>query len=134
MANTAQRYRPGLPVYSAASPALAWHSTVEAEASCLPDGGVLVEFTVTPFEDAIEPVDLVFDTVGGERLERSRAVLAPAGRLVAVAEQGNDADYFVVEHDGEQLQRLADLAGSGELSVAIDSVLPFARFREAFTP
>jgi CBS domain-containing protein len=34
-----------------ASPALAWHSTVEAEASCLPDGGVLVEFTVTPFED-----------------------------------------------------------------------------------
>jgi CBS domain-containing protein len=34
-----------------ASPALAWHSTVEAEASCLPDGSVLVEFTVTPFED-----------------------------------------------------------------------------------
>jgi CBS domain-containing protein len=33
-----------------ASPALAWHSTVEAEASCLPDGSVLVEFTVTPFE------------------------------------------------------------------------------------
>ncbi len=91
-----------------------------------------IDHTVTRFEDAIEPVDLVFDTAGGERLERSRAALAPGGRLVAVAEEGNDADYFVVEHDGEQLKRLAELAGSGELRVAIDSVLPFARFREAF--
>jgi NADPH:quinone reductase-like Zn-dependent oxidoreductase len=91
-----------------------------------------IDHTVTRFEGAIEPVDLIFDTVGGERLERSRAALAPGGRLVSVAEEGNDADYFVVEHDGEQLQRLADLAASGELSLAIDSVLPFARFREAF--
>jgi NADPH:quinone reductase-like Zn-dependent oxidoreductase len=84
------------------------------------------------FEDAIEPVDLVFDTVGGERLARSRAVLAQGGRLVAVAEEGNDADHFVVEHDGDELKRLAELAGSGDLSVAIDSVLPLAQFHEAF--
>ena len=37
------------------------------------------------FEDAVEPVDVVFDTVGGERLRRSRAVLRPGGRLVSVA-------------------------------------------------
>jgi CBS domain-containing protein len=43
-----------------ASPALAWHSTVEAEASCLPDGGVLVEFTVTPFEDGQDATVDVF--------------------------------------------------------------------------
>ena len=43
-----------------ASPALAWHSTVKAEASCLPDGGVLVEFTVTPFEDGQDATVDVF--------------------------------------------------------------------------
>ena len=43
-----------------ASPALAWHSTVEAEASCLPDGSVLVEFTVTPFEDGQDATVDVF--------------------------------------------------------------------------
>jgi CBS domain-containing protein len=43
-----------------ASPALAWHSTVEAEASCLPDGSVLVEFTVTPFEDGHDATVDVF--------------------------------------------------------------------------
>jgi NADPH:quinone reductase-like Zn-dependent oxidoreductase len=32
-----------------------------------------------------DPVDLVFDTVGGERLERSPATLRQGGRLVSVA-------------------------------------------------
>lgn len=33
------------------------------------------------------PVDPVFDTVGGDRLKRSPAVLREGGRLVSVAEQ-----------------------------------------------
>ena len=43
-----------------ASPAFAWHSTVKAEASCLPDGSVLVGFTVTPFEDGHDATVDVF--------------------------------------------------------------------------
>jgi NADPH:quinone reductase-like Zn-dependent oxidoreductase len=92
----------------------------------------VVDHATTRFEDAVEPVDLVFDTVGGDRLARSRSVLRPGGRLVAVAEEGNDADFFVVEHDGGQLSRIAELAGQGELAMAIDSVFPFAEFRQAF--
>ena len=38
-------------------------------------------------EEAIAPVDLVFDTVGGELLVRSRAMVRPGGRLVSVAEE-----------------------------------------------
>ena len=41
----------------------------------------------TRFEDAVEPVDVVFDTAGGERLRRSLAVLRAGGRLVSVAEE-----------------------------------------------
>lgn len=92
----------------------------------------VVDHATTRFEDAVDPVDLVFDTVGGDRLARSRSVLRPGGRLVGVAEEGNDADFFVVEHDGGQLSRIAELAGKGELAMAIDSVFPFAEFRQAF--
>ena len=50
-----------------ASPALAWHSTVKAEASCLPDGGVLVEFTVTPFEDGQDATVDVFYVLNDDK-------------------------------------------------------------------
>ena len=50
-----------------ASPALAWHSTVEAEASCLPDGSVLVEFTVTPFEDGKDATVDVFYVLNDDK-------------------------------------------------------------------
>ena len=58
----------------------------------------------TGFEDAMRPVDLVFDTAGGERLRRSAAVLRAGGRLVSVAEQPPDGGvYFIVEPNRDQL-------------------------------
>ena len=42
----------------------------------------VVDHAATRFEDAIEPVDLVFDTAGGDRLA-ARARAAAGGRLVA---------------------------------------------------
>jgi NADPH:quinone reductase-like Zn-dependent oxidoreductase len=64
----------------------------------------VIEASSVRFEDAIEPVDLVFDTVGGDRLARSPAVVGPGGRLVSIAEEppeesGPDltTTYFVVE-------------------------------------
>jgi NADPH:quinone reductase-like Zn-dependent oxidoreductase len=90
------------------------------------------------FEDAVEPVDLVFDTVGGEVLTRSPAVLRPGGRLVSVAEeppsdaQGIRTHYFVVEPSREQLTELARLADEGLLRPEIDSVFALADARAAF--
>ena len=63
----------------------------------------VIDPTTTRFEDAIEPVDLVFDTAGGELLQRSPAVLREGGRLVSVAEETPDGVYFVVEPNREQL-------------------------------
>jgi CBS domain-containing protein len=50
-----------------ASPAFAWHSTVKAEASCLPDGSVLVGFTVTPFEDGHDATVDVFYVLNDDK-------------------------------------------------------------------
>jgi CBS domain-containing protein len=50
-----------------ASPALAWHSTVSAEASCQPDGSVLVEFTVTPFKDGQDATVDIFYVLNDDK-------------------------------------------------------------------
>ena len=89
---------------------------------------------------SLEPVDLVFDTVGGATLEASPAVIRPGGRLVSVAEETPEiapeakieTSYFVVEPNREQLVELTRLAESGDLVPAIDSVFPLADARSAF--
>jgi len=91
------------------------------------------------FAGSIEPVDVVFDTVGGEALARSADVLRDGGRLVAVAEEPPAGlaqrvlvAYFVVEPDREQLVELATLAAGGTLRPAIDSVFPLEEAQAAF--
>jgi NADPH:quinone reductase-like Zn-dependent oxidoreductase len=92
---------------------------------------------LTAIPDAFEPVDLVFDTVGGEPLERTAAILRPGGRLVSVAEEppqepGISSIYFVVEPSREQLVELAKLVDGGKLRPTIDAVFPLSESRQAF--
>ena len=87
----------------------------------------------TPFEDAMEPVDVVFDTAGGERLRRSPAVLGTGGRLVSVAEEPPDGGVsFVVEPNRDQLMSLARLTELGKLRPPSVEVFPLPSAREAF--
>jgi NADPH:quinone reductase-like Zn-dependent oxidoreductase len=101
----------------------------------------VIDHTATRFEDATEPVDLVFDTVGGDRLERSSAVLRAAGRLVSVAEEpppallsnpAITARYFIVEPNREQLIRLTTLIDDGQIRPMIGKVFALADAPEAF--
>ena len=70
------------------------------------------------------PVDLVFDTRGGE---------IPAGeRAVTIVEEVPGATYFVVEPDHLQLLELAGLADAGELRPEVDSVFPLTEAQAAF--
>ena len=92
------------------------------------------------FEDPLEPVDVVFDTVGGDLLQRSLAVIRQGGRLVSVAEEPPEAEpeqkiettYFVVEPNRDQLVQIAVMIDAGELRPAIDSVFPLTDARTAF--
>ncbi len=101
----------------------------------------VIEHPAVRFEDATGQVDLVFDTVGGERLLRSAAVVRPGGRLVSIAAEpaqepaaarGIQALFFVVRPNGQQLAELAKLAGDGALQPVIDAVFPLASARQAF--
>jgi len=91
--------------------------------------------TATPFDEAAQDVDLVFDTAGGDRLARSPAVLNRGGRIVTVAEEppaGVEADYFIVEPNREQLIELARLADAGSLEPSVGDVFPLEDARTAF--
>lgn len=101
----------------------------------------VVDHLAGRFEDAVGQVDLVVDTVGGERLRRSPAVLRRGGRLVSVAEtpsaedaaaRGITAIYFVVAPNRGQLVKLAGLIDGGELRPTVDRVFPLADARAAF--
>jgi NADPH:quinone reductase-like Zn-dependent oxidoreductase len=85
------------------------------------------------FEDAVGPVDVVFDTVGGERLRRSLAVLRAGGRLVSVAAEPPDGGvYFIVEPNRDELRSLARLADSGDLRPPPVELFPLTSAPEAF--
>jgi NADPH:quinone reductase-like Zn-dependent oxidoreductase len=97
----------------------------------------VVDSSSVRFEDAVGEVDVVFDTAGGERLQRSLAVLRPGGRLVSVASEppiqdGIVSTYFVVEPNRGQLVELAALADRGQLRPAIAEVFPLTDARRAF--
>jgi NADPH:quinone reductase-like Zn-dependent oxidoreductase len=86
-----------------------------------------------------EPVDLVFDTVGGDALARSGELIREGGRIVSIAEEPPaglsdraNASYFVVEPNRDQLTELARLVDEGAVKPLIDSVFPLAEARSAF--
>ena len=91
------------------------------------------------FEGVVRQVDVVFDTVGGETLERSLSVLKPGGSLVTVAASGEQttderirAAYFIVEPSRTQLAEIARLIDGGVLRPVVGAVFPLAEAREAY--
>ena len=91
------------------------------------------------FEDVVRDVDVVFDTVGGETLERSWGVLKPGGRLVTVAASGEQttderirAAYFIVEPSRTQLVEIARLIDGGALRPVVGEVFALAEARQAY--
>ncbi|GAA1123554.1 NADP-dependent oxidoreductase [Kribbella jejuensis] len=89
-------------------------------------------------EDAGE-VDVVFDVIGGDILNRSTQLLRPGGTLVTVAEpptvQPRDgrAIFFVVEPDRAQLTQLATRLREGRLVPLVTDVRPLEEAVKAFT-
>ncbi|WP_137286621.1 zinc-binding dehydrogenase [Halorussus salinisoli] len=105
-----------------------------------------IDYESEEFADVIEsefdePVDLVFDTVGGETLAESTGVVKPHGRMVTILEpegewgsayQKNlDVHMLFLERDRRPLDALRRLAERGQLEPVIDSVLPLEEVAKA---
>jgi NADPH:quinone reductase-like Zn-dependent oxidoreductase len=104
--------------------------------------GSFVDVERERFEDVVSQVDLVFDLVGGEVLDRSWSVLKPGGVLVSVVDDPNDSAqarrsdargvFFVVEAYRGELVELAGRIEAGQLRPIVGDVVPLARGRDAF--
>jgi NADPH:quinone reductase-like Zn-dependent oxidoreductase len=99
----------------------------------------VIDYRTMRFEDVSRDVDVVFDTVGGETLERSWGVLKLGGKLVTVATQSEGRSdprsreaFMLVRADGLQLAQIAQLIDAGKLQVFVARAFPLSQAREAY--
>jgi NADPH:quinone reductase-like Zn-dependent oxidoreductase len=100
----------------------------------------VIDYRASRFEDHSGKVDVVFDTVGGDTLDRSWSILKAAGRLFTIfsglpdnAEQRVKDAFFIVEASQKQLLEVASLLDAGTLKTYVNAVVPFAEAADAYT-
>jgi NADPH:quinone reductase-like Zn-dependent oxidoreductase len=100
----------------------------------------IVDYHAVRFEEHVHDMDVVFDTVGGETLQRSWGILKPGGRMITIAAHSETATedrakqaFFIVEPNREQLTRIGELLETGDLQTVVDTVLPLAQATAAFS-
>ncbi len=91
----------------------------------------VIDYKTTRFEEVAKNVDLVFDLVGGETLDRSWQMLSPQGRIVSIAApdiaqrvpDGRRGSWNTMHPDGALLARIAAQVANGELTVVVSEVV-----------
>jgi NADPH:quinone reductase-like Zn-dependent oxidoreductase len=91
----------------------------------------VIDYKASRFENQIQKVDIVFDAVGGETLDRSWGVLKPGGRLVTIAADSEGTDdkrvkdaFFIVEANQKQLVEVARRIDAGTIKAFVSAVVP----------
>ena len=98
----------------------------------------VINYRERRFEEAGR-VDVIFDTVGGETLERSWNLLGLDGRLVTIAVDAESSGdprvkkaFFIVEANGEELAHMAGLFDSGVLKTFVKAEVPLENAASAY--
>lgn len=93
----------------------------------------VIDYQATRFEDEIEPVDVVFDTIGGEVQQRSWQVVKPGGILVSIVDPPSEAEatahhcrsaYVFIQPNAAWLTEMAALIEAEQLKPIVETVLP----------
>ncbi|MEE9170727.1 MAG: NADP-dependent oxidoreductase [bacterium] len=93
----------------------------------------VIDYRQSRFEEVAGDVDVIFDAVGGETLERSITMLKANAQLISIATESKETDYFFyVEPSHEQLGAIARLIDSGELHSVANEIFPLEKAREAY--
>ncbi|MCA0457747.1 MAG: NADP-dependent oxidoreductase [Chloroflexi bacterium] len=99
-----------------------------------------VDYSTTPFEEAVESIDLVMNCVGGDLLNRSFKVLKHGGRLVSIAgkpdeklaeQYGVAATSILVRPVERHLDHIAKLIANGELRTTVSNTFPLSEANRA---
>ncbi len=99
-----------------------------------------IDYTKQKFEEIVKDVDVVFDTVGGDTLERAFQTLKKGGSLVTTVEPpseekakefGVTAAMVDAKASAKQLAEISRLIDEGKLKTHVGTVLPLAEVKKA---
>jgi NADPH:quinone reductase-like Zn-dependent oxidoreductase len=100
---------------------------------------VIVDYKQTQFEGVVSGVDVLFDCVGGDTLQRSWQTLGPGGRAVTIASAAESTvddrtkqAFFIVEPRQEQLENVGVLIDGGSLRPFVAAVVPLDNAAAAY--
>ncbi|MFO8068605.1 MAG: NADP-dependent oxidoreductase [Alkalibacterium sp.] len=93
-----------------------------------------VNYEEEAFEEVLEDIDLVFNTIGGKVLEKSLSLIKNKGRLLSIAGDPSelvdtkiyDAHYFSMKPTKEALEQLHEWLVEEKLKPIISEVYPFS--------
>jgi NADPH:quinone reductase-like Zn-dependent oxidoreductase len=100
----------------------------------------VIDYRNETFEEAVAPVDMVFDLIGGKTRDRSFKVLRQDGILVStLGEPSRDMARnngvrvagYVAQPDGDQLFEIGSLIDAGKVRVEVQRTYPFQQVAEA---
>lgn len=95
----------------------------------------VVDYERERFEDVVEPVDVILDTLGGETQARSWAVLRRGGILVSIAspppaakavEFGVRQAFVFTKPSALQLGEMGRLVEAEKLKAIVETILPLS--------
>ena len=95
----------------------------------------IVDYKTVRFEEAVKPVDIVLDTMGGDIQERSWKVLKPGGILISIvspppseiaAKHGVRQAFVFIQPNAAQLAEIAKLVDTEKLKAIVETVLPLS--------
>jgi len=95
----------------------------------------VIDYTATPFEEAVSGIDVVLDTITGDYSARSLRTLRPGGILVSLLPFGEQipaeaerlgvrAELMLVEYDHQGMTAIAELASEGRLRPVVEATFP----------
>lgn len=99
-----------------------------------------VDYTKQNFEEIVKDVDVVFDTVGGDTLERAFQTLKKGGFLVTAVEPPSEEKAIQfgvkvamvrVQPNAAQLAEISLLIDEGKLKTYVETILPLAEVKKA---
>ncbi len=100
----------------------------------------VIDYKKEKFEEVVKDVDVVFDMIGGDTLERSVGVLKEGGYLVSIvapppSEKLNakkaKGGVFLVQPNGKELALIMDLVAAGTVKPEVSATFPLAEAAKA---
>lgn len=100
----------------------------------------VIDYRTQKFEELAKDVDVVFDMIGGDTLERSYQVVKPGGFLVSIVqppapdklkERGIRGTIFLVQPSAAQLTEIAALIDAGKVKPHVSETFPLQEAAKA---